>query len=467
MIRGWKLNRGALYSLKAASCIFLGMALGGISASQVSGFSPEAHLTSPIQTKSPQLLLTDLSAARRFLASHPSAEANLSVGRALKALGETQAASVFFDRALELNPKPAEAWFEKGLILCDSGDWSRAADLFRRAIMDSPTYGAAHLALGEMLLRIGDFDGARNEFDKVLRIDSSAAGAHQGIALINLQEGRFELAAAEFRQALTIRPGYIDAERGLAHALASQHKWSEAAASLRKVAAANPNSSEEASALGTAFANLGDEAGAMEQFARARELSNREITLLRAKGDSNWGISLRNEGKLQEAASAFRRAIEDDPTFCDAHDDLGEVLWMQKDQAGALQEFQSAVRCDPDSALARNNLGSALLYFSHDRAAAIEQLRAASSLKPGLTIAHLNLGKAFAAQQEFTAAEAEFDSALALDPTSAAAHMNLGLVLAAKDGRLSADAQIEMEQGIRLDPRLRELIPQQYLADVH
>src|ERR1700752_493036 len=109
------------------------------------------------------------------------------------------------------------------------------------------------------------------------------------------------------------------------------------ATSMRKMVAVNPDASEEASALGTALANLGDKAGAAEQFARARELSNRELTLLRAKGDSNWGISLRNEGKLQEAAAAFQRAIEDDPTFCDAHDDLGEVLWMQKDLAGALQ----------------------------------------------------------------------------------------------------------------------------------
>jgi Flp pilus assembly protein TadD len=79
----------------------------------------------------------------------------------------------------------------------------------------------------------------------------------------------------------------------------------------------------------------------------------------------------------------------------------------------------------------------------------------------------LNLGKAFAAKRDFSAAENELRSALALDPTSAAAHMNLGLVLAAKDARLSADAQMEMEKGVRLDPRLKDLIPQQYLADVH
>lgn len=450
-----------------SSYVFLVLILVNTGLSQVSGFSPEEHLTSTVQGKSPQQLLADLSTARRLLNSHPSAEANVSVGLAVKALGETPQALTFFDRALELNPKLAEALFEKGISVCDSGDWSKAAELFRDAIANSANYGPAHLALGEMLLRIGEFDGARNEFDKALRIDSTNAGAHQGMALINLQQGRFDLAAAEFHQALSLRPGYIDARRGLARALASEHKWNEAVAALRNVVAGNPNSSEDATALGTALANTGDKAGAVEQFARARELSNRELTLLRAKGDSNLGISQRNEGKLQEATFAFRRAIEDDPTFCEAHDDLGEVFWMQKNQAGALQEFKSAVRCDPNSSMARNNLGSALLYYSHDAEGAIEQFRAATALKPGLTLAHLNLGKALAAKQDYSAAESELRSALALEPNSAAAHLNLGLVLAARGGRLSADARTEMEQGVRLDPRLKEMIPEQYLADVH
>ena len=58
--------------------------------------------------------------------------------------------------------------------------------------------------------------------------------------------------------------------------------------------------------------------------------------MLRAKGDRNWGVSLRNEGKLQDAAVAFRHALDEDPTFCDARDDLGEVLWIEKDLASAL-----------------------------------------------------------------------------------------------------------------------------------
>jgi tetratricopeptide (TPR) repeat protein len=438
------------------------------SCAQVSGFSADQHLTSSgAASKTQQQLLADVASARQMLDSHPSAEANLSLGRALKALGDTDEASKFFDQALALDPKFAEAWFEKGQIVADHGDWAKAVDCFRHSVATTPNYAPAPLALGEMLLRIGDFDNAENELTTALRLDPNSAGAHQGLGLIALQEGKPDTAADEFRSALVARAGYTDAEEGLARAFASQHKWADAATLLKTLVATNPNSIEDTTSLGTALSNIGDKAGATEQFARARELSNKETTLLRAKGDSNWGVALRNEGKLQDAASAFRRAIADDPGYCDAHDDLGEVLWMQKDVAGALSEFEVAVRCNPELALARNNLAIALLYDKHDVDRAVEQLRAALSAKPGFALAHLNLGKALAAKQDFTDAESEVRSALAIDPALAAAHVVLGLVLASRNGNVSPEAEAEMEKGLQLDPKLREMIPQQYLALLH
>jgi tetratricopeptide (TPR) repeat protein len=435
---------------------------------QAGGFSADEHLTSfGAQSKTQQQMLADIANARKMFDSHPSAAANLSLGRALRVLGETEEASEFFDRALELDSKLAEAWFEKGLIISDRGDWSKATDCFHHAVAASPNYSPAHLALGEMALRMGDFESAANELTVTLRLDPNSAGAHQGLGLIALQEGKPDAAADEFRSALNIRPGDVDAEEGLARAFSAQHKWSDAVPLLKTLVAANPNSIEETTSLGTALSNIGDKAGAAEQFARARELSSKEMILLRAKGDSNWGVALRNEGKLQDAAAAFRRAIEDDPDYCDAHDDLGEVLWLQKDMAAALLEFQTAVRCNPQLAVAQNNLAIALLYYKHDVDAAIEQLRTALSTRPGFALAHLNLAKALAAKQDFADAEPEARSALSIDPALAAAHVVLGLVLASRSGSVTGEAETEMEKGLLLDPKLREIIPQQYLASLH
>jgi tetratricopeptide (TPR) repeat protein len=456
------LRRTQLYCwfLSLWSCLFC-----GVCSAQVTGFPSDQHLTnSTAQAKSPEQLIADLALARQTLASHPSGEANLSLGLALRALGETEPASKRFASAVELNPKLSQAWFEQGLIASELGDWSRAADLFRQALAASPNLPSAHLALGEMLLRAGDFENSATQLKTALRLDPSSSGVHQGLGLIYLQEGKIDAAGDEFRRALAIRRDYRDAEKGLARTLADQHRWAEAATLLREIIAANPNSVEEISCLGTTLANLGDKTGAEAEFARARELSGRELMTLRVKGDLNWGVALRKEGKWQEAVAAFRRALGEDPRDCEAHDDLGEVLWMQRDADKALSEFRYAVGCNPSSASARNNLGSALLYDKHEIEGAIDQFRSALAVRPGFALAHFNLGKALAAEQEFAGAEREFRSAIAIDPTLAAAHVNLGMVLAMNKGSVSVEAQAEMKNGVRLDPRLRDVIPSRYLA---
>jgi len=441
------------------------IALCASCSAQMAGFPADQHLTlSRTEAKTQPQLIAELMSARQSDEKHPSAENDLLLARALNAIGETDAAARLFDGALTKNPRLSDAWLEKGYTESGRGDWSKAADLFRRAITTSPGNGPAHLALGEMLLRMGDFDGAAKEFKKASESNPGSCGPHQGLGLVYLQQGKAEESELEFRTAFAACPTSSQAQKGLARALSFEHKWQEAAALLEKIAGANPNSREAVSSLATALASLGDKAGSEREFARARELSQRELIVLRAKGDRNWGVSLRSEGKLQDAAVAFHRALEDDPIFCDAHDDIGEILWMQKDFAGALSEFQAAIQCDPGSPTAQNNLGAAFLYYRHDIESAIEHLRAAVNSKPSFALARLNLGKAVAAKQDFSAAELELRVAIAIAPDLAAAHLNLGLALAAKEGKMSADAQKELQTGLRLDPRLRDSIPQEYVA---
>lgn len=414
-----------------------------------------------------QQLLLDLSATRAAIAKNSPASANyLRLGRDLKALGEADAALKQFDHALEVNPKLPEALFERGSVLADQGKWTEAEDFFQRAIAASPGYAEAHIGLAEMCLRTGNFELARKELDSALRLDPKSASAYQGLGLIDLQESHIEDAEKDFVHALAIRPHYTDAQRMLARSLIAQHKSKEAAELLQGVVEENPNSTQDVFSFATALEMFGNKAAAQEQFARARELSRRETTMLRAKGENNSGIALRSEGKLLEAAAAFRQAIAQDGDFCEGHDNLGGVLWLTNDPAGALGEFELALKCDPNSASSRNNFGSALLYYRHDLDDAVQQFRSAVSLRPGFALGHSNLGKCLAAKQDLADAESEFRQAIAIDPDMAIAHVELGLLLAMHNGRVSSEAGAEMKIGIQLDPKLRSGIPAEYLAQL-
>ena len=59
---------------------------------------------------------------------------------------------------------------------------------------------------------------------------------------------------------------------------------------------------------------------------------------------------------MDEAIAQFQEALKNDPTFVQAHSNLG-IAFVQKGQADkALAQFQEALRLQPDDAAARINL---------------------------------------------------------------------------------------------------------------
>ena len=412
-------------------------------------------------------LLSKIAAVRQALGAHPDSAKNyLSLGLALKAIGENESAWKAVSRAAELDPTLADAWYQKGVILADEQKWLDAVESFRKAVEASDVHGPAHLALGEMWIRLGGFEQAANELEGVLRLNPKHPGAHYGLGLIHLQQGDLTTAEAEFRRALTLQPNSAAAQGSLGETLVREHKWSEAVAVLNKVKAVDPDSLEATNALATSLQHSGQQERAAEEFRKARELAGRQVTLQRVEGQYNRGLVLWRAGNLKDAAAAFRTAITMNPEYADAHNNLGGVLWQMNDVAGALAEFQAAVRCNPGFAEAHNNWGSALIHAGEPDHA-IDQFRAAVALRPAFAQAHFNLGRALSKKREFREAEAELRSALILKPEMVAAHIALGVALAVESGTLSPDARAELNEGLRLDSSLRSSIPPDYSKELH
>ena len=91
----------------------------------------------------------------------------------------------------------------------------------------------------------------------------------------------------------------------------------------------------------------------------------------------SWlGLVLDSTGAWPAGESSHRKAVELAPAQEAPHNNLGYNLLMQKRDADAAAEFREALRINPSSALARNNLGLALA--STDTAQAVSNWQAAS-----------------------------------------------------------------------------------------
>jgi tetratricopeptide (TPR) repeat protein len=174
-----------------------------------------------------------------------------------------------------------------------------------------------------------------------------------------------------------------------------------------------------------------------------------QVTANNYMGYYGMGGVLRDEGRLDEAITAYREAISLFPNYGGAHSSLGGVYLKQGRLDEAVAELTEAIRLDPKSPEDRISLGIALNKLGKDRDA-IDQMLEAIQLEPDSANAHYNLGRLYAATGQIDDAVVQFASAVRLEPESAENHYNLGTVLAAQ-GKME-EAVTEFSEAIRLKP---------------
>ena len=143
---------------------------------------------------------------------------------------------------------------------------------------------------------------------------------------------------------------------------------------------------------------------------------------------SNLGNALKDQGKLEEAIAAYRKAVSIKPDLAEAHSNLGNALRDQGRLDEAVLACRQAIGSRPDYAEAHCNLGNAL----RDQAKleeAVLAYRQAIRIKPDYAEAHSNLGVALADQGKHDEAIAAFRQATSIEPNLAEAFSNLLLCL--------------------------------------
>ena len=119
-----------------------------------------------------------------------------------------------FSKCLELDPKDADAWNNKGYALAKLGRYEEAIRCFDKAIEIDPKHAVAWNNKGVTLGELGRYEEAIRCYDKALEIDPKDANAwnNKGYALEEL--GRYEEAIRCFDKAIEIDPEHEEAKNG-------------------------------------------------------------------------------------------------------------------------------------------------------------------------------------------------------------------------------------------------------------
>jgi protein O-mannosyl-transferase len=257
-------------------------------------------------------------------------------GISLDDLGRPAEAVAQYQAAVKIEPELPDAWQDMGVSLQQQGKNDEAMACFQHVIESYPNDELGHAGAGLTLLAEGKPADALPELDTAANLNPSDAQnlAHYAAALQQL--GRNDEATAQYRQALSIDPVNIAALTGLASLDSGAGRLDDAEAECRHAIEISPKDPR-------AHAALGD--------------------IRQKKGDFN------------DAIAQYRQAIQFDPNADALHFMLGSALFKSGDHAGAIPELQEAARLGPTP-------------YHHDE----------------LGVAYATVGNMAAAKQEFEAA---------------------------------------------------------------
>jgi len=175
--------------------------------------------------------------------------------------------------------------------------------------------------------------------------------------------------------------------------------------------------------------------------------------LMRATTETNLGVALQTDERLQEAETHYRRALAIQPDYSPAYVNLGMVLVALHRPDEAIDAYERAIELGSQDLDLDVKLGNAFLQAGR-ASEAMERFRRAIAAGRGSAngALYFRVGSLLVEREQYREAIDAFRAGLALMPESPQGHNNLGGALAAT-GR-TAEAIVEFEQALRLDPNL-------------
>jgi len=305
---------------------------------------------------------------------------------------------VFLRKLLRFMPRSA---LGRALGACNRGDFAAAAALLDDLLQATPQPASdvvlyaceAHLECAREREAAGDWNGALQSLERAAALRPQWADVHLGLGRAHEHLDQPQRACEAYQRALTANPRYFEARLSLARLLMQLEDRAGALRQLQEAAQSGPAYAAPqlaelvrglpAAELGNASANTRWEAlfttllaGPPSPVAAGLEVARQA---LRAGNDAL-------------AIHTLKGLLAQHPEFPDLHNLLGVAYDNEEMTDDAVEEFEIALRLNPDYVDARLNLGLALHERGRD-AEAERHLRAVAEHGTGNELAHSVLGQ--------------------------------------------------------------------------
>lgn len=240
---------------------------------------------------------------------------------------------------------------------------------YQRALAINPDFASAHERIGSIYHQQGNFMEAIASFGKALQLDPQSLESQLGLGNAYQQMGWSELAITHFQKALELHPDRFIAEYHcrLGDSLKERGRITDAIASYERAIATNPDYIDGYRAIAQLYFQKNEPELVNVIYERAEDHNSE---LLQAKDYNALGVAYlqkitaidSDEQSIKEdletkAIACFEKAIQIDPTYADAHCNLGSTFLRKNQLKDAILAYKEAIDIDPNFAQPYFNLG--------------------------------------------------------------------------------------------------------------
>ena len=210
-----------------------------------------------------------------------------------------------FTHALQIDPKMAVGYMNRGYVYNDMRLATKAEQDFRSALALNPQYGEAHLGLAYALVQLRRPSPALKEAEVATRLLPDSESLHLVKAEAYRQRAMLTPAEGEYKKALKLNPNHSNTYIALANVQYRAHKFDASAATLKNALAVAPNNSMILAQLGRSYAKLGRSSEAMQAITSAERAGGKDYKILLVAADA-----LRILNRRDQAMTTYEWALE-------------------------------------------------------------------------------------------------------------------------------------------------------------
>jgi tetratricopeptide (TPR) repeat protein len=337
----------------------------------------------------------------------PAGESQRQSALAFEQEGKVAEAEARWKSLVSSQPNDAEAYAHLGLLEARQEHYQEATVFYRKALRLNPQMPSLHLNLGLAYFKAGDLQAAIQTFDLLLKSEpSSSPDALRLITLIGLAYygmGKYEAAVPYLKQATAADPGNLRFRLALAQSCLRSKQYQCVLDVDREILTLNAESAEADMLAGEAYDELKNDAGAIAEFQAAEKADPTMPDV-----HFGYGYLLWRALKFKEAEEAFRSELANNPEHPLALAYLGDTEIRLHRSEEAVPYLEHAVRIQPSVAIAHLDLG--IIYEEQGRKDdAVRELKTAERFNPDDPSIHWRLGRFYQSMGRKTEAKAEFD----------------------------------------------------------